>query len=109
MSQSLVIATSLLALGIALKLKEENQKKKKKKKWIRKMMQEYATKGSYETVYREWRESDSDMYRTMLRLYPEDFEELLKAVDPLICKQDTIPSEKRLAITLRYLVTSKLW
>lgn len=108
MSENIRLAASMLALGLALKLR----KSKKKKLWVRKWMLDFATRGPYETVYREWRESDPDMYRTMLRLYPEDFGELLRAVDPLICKQDTvfrnaIPSEKRLAITLRYLVTGK--
>lgn len=74
-------------------------------------MIQYAKRGPYETVYREWREANPDMYRTML-MYPEDFRELLRAVDLIIRKQDThfrdaIPSEKRLAVTLRALVTSE--
>lgn len=106
---NLVIATSFLSLGLALKLRGME---KKKRTWVRQWMQDYATSGPYETVYREWRKSDPDMYRTMLQMYPEDFGELLRAVDPIICKQDTIlrnaiHSEKRLAITLKYLVTGK--
>lgn len=68
--------------------------------------------GHYENVYREWRESDPDMFRTILRIYPEDFDELIRAVGPLIAKMETqmryaIPAEKRLAITLRYLSYGK--
>lgn len=109
MDNSKRVALACLALAIGLKLKE---KKVEKRIWVKPWMLKYGVRGPYETVYREWRESDPEMYRTMLRMYPEDFADLLRGVDPFIAKQDTqfrnaISSEKRLAITLRYLVTGK--
>lgn len=106
MSNNILIASSILALGIGLKLKQE---KKKKRIWVKLWRRKYEQSGPYETLYREWAETDPDMYRTMLRLYPEDFKDLLMAIDPIIAKEDTlfrkaIPSDKRLAITLRFLV-----
>lgn len=46
----------------------------------------------------------------MLRMYLDDFDQLLRAVSPLIEKHDTVfrnlvRADKRLSITLRYLVT----
>lgn len=105
--EDVILCACLLSIGIALKLK-----RKKKKLWVKTWISKYGRNGNYENVYREWRESDPDMFRTILRIYPEDFDELIKAVGPLIAKMDTqmrdaIPVDKRLAITLRYLSSGK--
>lgn len=102
-----MLCACLLSLGIALKLKNN-----KKKVWVKTWIAKFGRNGHYENVYREWRESDPDMFRTILRIYPEDFYDLTKAVGPLIAKMDTqmrdaIPVDKRLAITLRYLSSGK--
>lgn len=102
-----LICASLVCIGLALKIKN-----KKKKIWVKPWLAQYGRNGHYENVYREWRESDPDMFRRILRIYPEDFAELVKAVYPIIVKMDTymrdaIPVDKRLAITLRYLCSGK--
>lgn len=70
--------------------------------------------GHYENVYLEWRESDPDRHLMYLRMYPEDFKNLLDVIKPQIEKQDTvmrasIRADKRLTITLRYLATGKIF
>lgn len=82
----------------------------KKRMWVKNWILKYGQNGHFENVYNEWRLSDPEMYRRILRIYPEDFDSLLQAVNPYIEKEctnfrDSIPSDKRLAITLRFLAT----
>lgn len=102
------IAVAALYLSMALKLK----KKKKKRIWVKEWMKKFGRNGQFENVYREWRYSDPDFFRAQLRLYPEDFGQLLRAVEPFIRKKDThlrlaVIPEKRLCVTLKFLVTGK--
>lgn len=82
----------------------------KKRMWVKNWIIKYGQNGHYENVqYNEWRLSDPKMYRRILWIYPEDFDNLLQAVNPYIEKEctnlrDSIPSEKRLA-RLRFLAT----
>lgn len=53
-------------------------------------------------MFKEWTLTDHDMYRKILRIYPEVFGFFLRAVDPIIGKQYTNFRDavtKRLAIT----------
>lgn len=105
-----VIAVVAALVAVAHKKQVQLSKKKAKRIWIKDWIVKYGTNGHYENVYREWRESDPDMYRSILRIYPEDFDHLLKAVEPYIEKEcthfrDSITTEKRLAMSLRYLAT----
>lgn len=110
------ICSSMLGIILALNKasnEERCEARKSKKIWIKEWIVKYGTNGHYENVYREWRLSDPEMYRRILRMYSEDFDHLLRAVTPLIEKENTnyrdaITAEKRLAITLRFLVTGKI-
>lgn len=108
-NENQLVCASLLSIGIGLKLKP-----KKTRMWVKPWIAQYGRNGHYENVYREWRLSDPDMFRRILRIYPEDFAELVKSVYPMIVKMDTsmryaIPVDKRLAITLRYLSSGKFF
>lgn len=102
------LALALLLVSMATKMK----KKKKSRIWVKEWMQKFGTNGHFENVYREWHLTDPDFYRAQLRMYPEDFGQLLRGVDPYIRKQDTVlrlavTVEKRLTVTLKFLVTGK--
>lgn len=55
------------------------------KLWIKK----FGENGLYKNVYREWRHSNPEFRRTILRIYPKDFDQLVRGVSPIIFKQDT--------------------
>lgn len=116
MDEDLEIVVVVAAMVAAqTQIKRINEAKLKPKRiWVKEWILKFGTNGHYENVYREWRESDPEMYRAILRIYPEDFMHLLKALMPYIEKQcthfrDSITAEKRLAITLRFLATGNLF
>ncbi|KAJ6639530.1 Protein ANTAGONIST OF LIKE HETEROCHROMATIN PROTEIN 1 [Pseudolycoriella hygida] len=83
--------------------------------WVNPWLLKFGTESSglwYEKVFDEWKKTDKERYRRTLRLTPSIFNELLAMVEPLIRKQNTklrqsIPPEKRLAITLKYLASGE--
>lgn len=87
-SRQKLAASSILAILVAI---NNNNNKviagKPKRIWMKEWLKKYGTNGHYENVYGELRLSDPDMYRRILRIYPEDFDNLLKAVSPLIEKE----------------------
>lgn len=109
-----LLKAALLCLTLAIIENEDPEEIPKKKKiWVKPWILRHGTQGNYEKVYSDWKFTDPEMYRTQIRLYPEDFDEILRLVDPLIRKQDTncrraIPPHKRLTITLKYLATGKI-
>lgn len=84
--------------------------------WVDPWLLKYGTESNglwYEKVFEEWKKTNTDRYRRILRLTPSVINELLSMVEPLIRKQDTkfrksVPPEKRLAITLKYLAFGKI-
>lgn len=96
---------------IALILSSDGNERAKKL-WIKDWIRIYGSNGHYENVYYEWRRSDPEMFMSMLRVWPDQFDALLHMVGPLIAKQDTqfrdaIRADKRLTIGLRYLASGK--
>lgn len=100
----------LLSTIVALIAKKKIDNKRKF--WVKPWILNNSTDGHYENVYLEWRYSDPEAHRVFLRMYSEDFQNLLRAVEPMISKQNTImrqsiPAHKRLSMTLRFLATGK--
>lgn len=92
-----------------LEICDEESKKKKRKVWIRDWMdkKEY---GASETIIRELRENDPLEFKSVIRLTPEQFEELLLMVSPIISRNDTVmrpalPARLKLEITLAFLAS----
>ena len=106
--RSLVLASLALVLRRCGRRQEEN-KKQKRRFWVRKIFtEERKEQGEWENLFCELSNDDREYYYRYLRMSPELFEHLFNLVGPLIAKQDTnyrksIPAEKRLVITLRYL------
>lgn len=81
------------------------EKKTKRKFWIRSY---YNNRSN--VIVSELREDKDILFKNFTRLLERNFNQLLKMVEPIIRKQSTqlreaIPSEIKLAITLRFLAT----
>ena len=55
---------------------------------------------------------DLGQYKNFLRMFPEDLEDLLGKIGPVISRQETrmrqpIPAKDKLALTLRFLASGK--
>lgn len=62
------------------------------------------------TIIREQRENDHQEFEAVMRLTPEQFEELLSVISPIITRQDTsmhaaLPARLRLEITLAFIAS----
>lgn len=102
---------NIALLSTIVSLVTINKKQRRRKFWVKPWILNNCV-GHYENVYLEWRYTDPEMHRIFLRIYPEDFGNLLRAVRHIIEKQNTvmrpaIPAHKRLSITLRFLATGK--
>ena len=80
--------------------------------WIRSWLARRDDLGAYNRLLQEMRVEDAQQFRLFLRMKPEHLEELLRMVGPTISKNDnvmrqTISSKEHLAVTLRFLATSK--
>ncbi|XP_068684921.1 uncharacterized protein [Montipora foliosa] len=83
-------------------------KRGKTSEWLK----ERSEKGIFQTVI-QLSLQDTPAFKEMMRMSPDQFKEILNAIEPDICKQSTkmggepiIPSE-RLALTLRFLATGE--
>ena len=76
----------------------------------REWLKERAEKGMFQTVL-QLSMQDTPAFKEMMRMSPEQFAEILNAIEPDICKQSTkmggepISPAERLALTLRFLAT----
>ena len=91
-------------------LKNESPECKKK----RLLKQKQYKRRIHQNLMTELRLFDNVSYIHFLRMDPSTFEDLLKLLAPLITKKDTIvrkaiPAGKRLALTLRFLVTGNMF
>ena len=89
-------------------------RKKRRECWMRPWLQRRHQLGAYDTLMIELANEDIPGYVAFQRMAPDLFGELLAKVGPLIQREDTVmrPSISpgaRLAITLRYLATGKLF
>lgn len=95
----------VLAFSLML-IKRRRNKKCGVKNWILKS----RNKSIWEKTCQSWIRDDDDMFRRWLRVTPSEFDIILQKVAPKIIKEstnfkNTIPSDKRLAITLAYMST----
>ncbi|XP_063771016.1 uncharacterized protein LOC134908815 [Pseudophryne corroboree] len=92
-------------------LQKRKKKKKKRSYWSKDWLQSRDT-ASHSALLPELRENNPDDFRNYLRMSDAGFISLLRAVTPLIQKQDTcmrksISAEQRLVATLRFLATGR--
>jgi len=66
-----------------------NLKKKIKRRWVKPWIMRCNIVGASSTLLDEWTSEDRDMYKNHLKMYREQFFELLSKVKPYIEKQDT--------------------
>lgn len=103
-------------LSLILMQRRQRRKRLQKKRscWVKDWIQRRSEHGAMENLLRELQAGDELFYKNFLRLSARDFDYLLQKVSPVIQKQDTlmrksIPAEERLALTLRFLATGKLY
>ena len=83
-------------------------KRGKTREWLK----ERAEKGSFQTII-QLSLQDTPAFKEMMRMSPDQFKEILNAIEPEICKQSTkmggepIAPAERLALTLRFLATGE--
>ena len=97
-------------LLLALLHRRRQRRKRLKRIWVRTIFQTRSTRDEYHALISEMRLSDHQSFYRYFHMTPERFAHLLSLVGPFITCQSTnfresIPADKRLAITLRYLVT----
>lgn len=88
----------------------DKKKKKKRSIWVRKWLTRRCELGASATLLTELAEEDVTSYKNHLRMSVAKFEELLRLVEPIIQKHETvlrspIPARTKLEITLRYLAS----
>ena len=109
-----VVACSLLLAAV---IKRRHQLKKKRlqrrpRVWTKSWILKRSTQGAFNQLLVELRLCDTSSYRNFVRMDASSFEELLRAVAPLITHKNTVmrtaisPAE-RLSITLRFLATGQ--
>lgn len=76
-----------------------------KRWWVRPIFQNRNQQGDYKNLIEEMRLTDVDSYFNYMRMSPNNFDELLNLVGPLLQKKtvvrEPISSGQRLALTLR--------
>ena len=104
----LLLAASSFMLMKAL-IKKKSKTKRKRRWWMTSL---YSNRGLYggTMLLNDLQKESGDNFKNCCRMSYETFNQLLTLVEPKIRKEDTkfrkaIPSNERLALTLRYLVT----
>ena len=100
----------VLAAAYARKKKKE---KRKRRWWVRPWIGRREQLGAYHALMAELEAEDPQGYKNLVRMTPEHFHELLRAVGLLIEKQTTrmrrsISAGERLAVTLRFLASGEI-
>ena len=86
---------------------DEKPRRGKNREWIKRRDQ----LGAYSTIIRELIVEDRMSFKQMFRMSVEDFETVLQHINDLISPKEIqggqrpIPSDERLALTLKYLAT----
>ncbi|XP_031334954.1 putative nuclease HARBI1 [Photinus pyralis] len=107
------VVSGLIGICVIRKILKRRaaRKNKKRKLWQEEWLKKRDVgKGVLSLLQNELLHEDPDAYRNFLRMDNDTFMELLTLIDDIIKKQDTqlrqsIPSDKRLAVTLRYLAS----
>ncbi|KAB0804393.1 hypothetical protein PPYR_01363 [Photinus pyralis] len=107
------VVSGLIGICVIRKILKRRaaRKNKKRKLWQEEWLKKRDVgKGVLSLLQNELLHEDPEAYRNFLRMDNDTFMELLTLIDDIIKKQDTqlrqsIPSDKRLAVTLRYLAS----
>lgn len=91
---------------ISIAIAHLSSKKRKPRRWgTRPIFQNRQRYGNYYTLVPQMRTEDVDCHQNYFRMSPENFDILLRLVDPLIKTQhatrDVIPTGLMLALTIR--------
>jgi len=104
-----VCSITTLLCDELLEICEEESKKRKRKVWVRNWMDKKKC-GASETIIRELRDNDPLEFKSVIRLTPEQFEELLLKISPIISRADTfmrpaLSARLKLELTLAFLAS----
>ena len=78
--------------------------------WVKPSLGRRINLGLYETLVQELRFEDESEYKKLLRMTPQDFQEILGLIQDDITKaktnmRDSVPANMKLAVTIQFLVT----
>ena len=98
-------------LLLLLLIRRRRRRRERKRIWVRDIFKKRLQLGEYHSLINEMQLTDHQSIYIFFHMSPERFAHLLSLVGPAITRQTTsfrqpIQSDERLAITLRYLVTS---
>lgn len=102
---------AVMVVCAAIEELDQEPSPKQRKCWVTPRLQgREEEKGCYYNLLRDLSFQDPNRYRRWMRMDVATFEHLVDRLKPLIQKQDTffrlsVPSEVRLALTLRFLAT----
>ena len=93
---------------------ERRRNRRRRAIWVREWIQRRDEKGQFYNLIPELRQEDPKSFQNYFRMPQEMFDEIVQRVGPRVQKQDTtfrkaIPSDLKVAITLRYLATGALY
>lgn len=93
---------------LCVQLKKKLLKKKRRTLWCKQWLSRRSLRGSFNQIFLELQAENQTDFENYTRMPFTAFHELLKKIDPYICKQDTgirdsIPPGARLEATLRFL------
>ena len=86
----------------------KKKKIRKRSVWVKPWLWSRINLGLYETLVQELRFKDESEYKKLLRMTPQDFDEILGLVQDEITTtnknmRDSIPANIKLAVTIRFL------
>lgn len=104
----------LASLLVLRRRRRRREKNTERSCWTKPWVSRRKDLGVYSTLLRELSGEDPETFRQYHRVTIDQFHEILNVVAPLIVKQDTIMREsikpgERLAATLRFLATGKVF
>ena len=88
-------------------LLRRQRERQRRSLWVRPVLLRREQCGEFHTLVQELRHNDPEGHRRYFRTSVEEFDGVLRKIEPLITKQtthlrDPIPAAERLAATLRY-------
>uniref|UniRef100_A0A023F1D4 Putative nuclease harbi1-like protein n=1 Tax=Triatoma infestans TaxID=30076 RepID=A0A023F1D4_TRIIF len=99
-----------IAAAAIIIIRNKKKREEKRSVWVRKWVLQREEKGLFTNLLKELQKEDDKSYKNFLRMSHEDYECLLKKVEPLVKRKDThlrraISASERLTLTLRFLAT----
>lgn len=99
---------------LAVTLRRRRRRRRNRVVWTKKWIQNRKSQGAFHQLLKELQQLDTSSYKNFVRMDAATFEELLLLIAPKITKKDTVMREaispgERLAVTLRFLATGKLY